>query len=102
MLVLNSSQPWLWSCLRAVPGLDYSKRAEKARVRVSLGWTPAGRNKAVSVAQCSKTKGLGSAGKYGLQLVLATGKCVVKRCHTDERSRSLQPGKDSWFFYQDL
>ena len=50
----------------------------------------------VHVAHCSKTRGLRSACKYGLQLAHATGKHVTERhdflC-TDERSHapSLQP-----------
>lgn len=50
--------------------------------------------------QCSKTKGLRSAGEYGLQLVLAAGKYVMERHLTDERAQSLQPGEGQLFFYQ--
>lgn len=105
VLVLNSSQPWLQPCLRAVPswtGLDYSKQAEKDRVRVCLGWRPAGRNKSAAATPCSKTKGLRSAGKYRLQLGPAAGKCAMERHHTNERSHSLQPGNGQLGFCQDF
>lgn len=94
--------PVLLRVVSGCSGLGYGKQAENARVRLCLAWRFAGRNEAVPLAQCSETKELRSAGKYGLQLALATGKCVMKKHHTDDRSHSLQPGEGQLVFHQDL